>query len=143
MLLQAPHLKTVQDQKDMTRFAYSLTYFIHEHHELEETLMFPLVEQAAGVPDIMDRNVVQHAAFAPGFHEFDRYVKQMINDVAKWDATKFVDLINSFAPILTLHLTDEIPTLLSLNEYGVEWEPILKRVAEHAIANVEKVSPPS
>lgn len=124
----------------MTRFAYALCYLIHEHHDLEETLLFPLIEQAAGVPDLMETNVVQHSEFTPGFHAFYTYVNQMINGVAVWDAKKFVGQIESFAPVLTLHLTDEIKTLLELAKYDVDWAGIMKRVQEHGIAHVEKVS---
>ncbi|KFY56112.1 hypothetical protein V496_06800 [Pseudogymnoascus sp. VKM F-4515 (FW-2607)] len=92
---------------------------ILHHHELEETVLFPGFEREAGVEGIMAANVVQHHEFAPGFDIFVKYVKDCSDDKSeeRFEAKKFRQLIDGFAPKLTLHLADEIPTLLSLDKY--------------------------
>lgn len=67
----------------------------------------------------MAANVVQHHEFAPGFDIFVKYVKDCSDDKSeeRFEADKFRQLIDGFAPKLTLHLADEILTLLSLDEY--------------------------
>jgi hemerythrin-like domain-containing protein len=137
ILLQAPNLTEENDQKDMVTFAYALCLMIHEHHETEETLYFPLIEQAAGISDIMSRNVVQHEAFTPGLHLFETYVRQLRNGVATWDSARFMSLVESFAPTLTTHLADEINTLLDLEQYNLNWAPIMKSVQENVLANID------
>lgn len=67
----------------------------------------------------MAANVVQHHEFAPGFDIFVTYVKDCLDNKSeeRFGADKFRQLIDGFAPKLTLHLADEIPTLLSLDKY--------------------------
>lgn len=139
ILLQAPYITEPRDQQDMILYAHALCLLIHEHHKTEETLFFPLIEQATGVTDIMEKNVVQHEVFAPGLHHFDTYVKQMVNGVAKYDAKKLVGLVESFAPSLTTHLTDEISTLMGLETYDINWDPVLEKAAQYAMEHTDKV----
>lgn len=67
----------------------------------------------------MAANVVQHHEFAPGFEIFVKYVKDCLDtkSAERFQADKFRELIDGFAPKLTLHLADEILTLLSLDKY--------------------------
>lgn len=67
----------------------------------------------------MAANVVQHHEFAPGFEIFIKYVKDCLDtkSAERFQADKFRELIDGFAPKLTLHLSDEIPTLLSMDKY--------------------------
>lgn len=67
----------------------------------------------------MAANVVQHHEFAPGFDIFVKYVKDCLDNKSeeRFEAEKFRQLIDGFAPKLSLHLADEIPTLLSLDKY--------------------------
>jgi len=68
---------------------------------------------------MMAANVVQHHEFTPGFDIFVKYVKDCQDDKSeeRFAADKFRQLIDGFAPKLTLHLADEIPTLLLLDKY--------------------------
>lgn len=67
----------------------------------------------------MATNVVQHHEFAPGFDLFVKYVKDCSDEKSeeRFEANKFRQAIDGFAPKLTLHLADEIPTLLLLDKY--------------------------
>jgi hypothetical protein len=88
-----------------------------DHHEGEETVFFPRVETATGVKGIMEVNIEQHHAFHVPLEIWKQYAEACKNGSEKFDAAKFRSLIDAFAPILTTHLTDEIPTLLALDKY--------------------------
>jgi hemerythrin-like domain-containing protein len=138
MLLQARHIPAA-DSADFVRFALAFCVLLHEHHETEETLYFPMIDAATGVENLMDKNVVQHEEFSPGLQHFDRYVKQIINGVAVYDAAKFVGLLEVWAESLVLHLTDEIDTLVALEKFDIDWVTFNKKVSEYAVANADKV----
>jgi hypothetical protein len=70
----------------------------------------------------MDTNIEQHHAFLPGMQDFLTYVKECRkeNGIEKFDKVKFVQLIDSFGPLLAKHLADEIETLLDLEKYDIK-----------------------
>ncbi|KFY49991.1 hypothetical protein V495_00385 [Pseudogymnoascus sp. VKM F-4514 (FW-929)] len=119
MYLQAPYLKSEADNRDILLYAKFWIEWIHHHHECEEEILFPGFERVSGVEGMMAANVVQHHEFTPGFDIFVKYVKDCLDDKSeeRFAADKFRQLIDGFAPKLTLHLADEIPTLLSLDKY--------------------------
>lgn len=117
---------------------YSLAW--HEvlefHHHGEETLIFPGIDKAAGEKGVMEVNVAQHgrrlliiyllmliafalsAEFHPGLDAFKEYLLSVKGSPSKFSGAHLNSLIDSFAPLLTAHLTAEIPTLLSLSRFG-------------------------
>jgi hemerythrin-like domain-containing protein len=139
MLNQASSVNSPNDIKDFMEYAISFCVMIHEHHECEEVLFFPMMENATGVPGILDRNVVQHEEFLPKIHDFDVYCKQVRLQVRNYDAKKFVDLIGAFGTLLTRHLTDEIDSFKQLDQYNLDWDAIVKRLVEYAVAHAHKV----
>jgi hypothetical protein len=64
----------------------------------------------------MARNIEQHHAFMPGLQAFETYVKSCFDEKNKetYNSKTFQKHIESFAPILSQHLNDEIVTLLGL-----------------------------
>jgi hypothetical protein len=68
---------------------------------------------------MMSENIVQHHEFAAGFAAFEKYVKDCSDSTSeeRFQADKFRGLIDGFAPKLTVHLADEINTLLGLDKY--------------------------
>jgi hemerythrin-like domain-containing protein len=139
MLIQAPFISTPADIKDFVDYALSFCVLIHEHHNTEEALIFPLVEDATGVPGIMDKNVVQHGAFLPKLHDFKNYLVQMKLGVRKYDEKKFVALLNSFAGLMVEHLTDEVRMLEEMEKYAIDWKIINERAVKHAVETADKV----
>lgn len=91
---------------------------MHHHHEAEEQIFFPSVEQVTGVPGIMERNKEQHRAFTPGFDRFQEYARTC--PPHEFEGTKVKRLVEDFAEPLTLHLRDEIETLKALDAYDSE-----------------------
>jgi hemerythrin-like domain-containing protein len=139
MLLQAPFISRSADIRDFVEYAHALYVVIHEHHGTEEVLYFPLVEEASGVPGIMQKNVVQHEEFMPKLHDFDVYAMQIKIGTKKYDSEKFVELINGFAPLLVRHLTDEIEVLMELEKFDIDWTPINKKMTQYATEHASRV----
>ena len=122
MYLQAPYVTKDADIQDLLQFAIFWESWIEEHHLGEEKFFFPDVARITGQKDIMDTNIEQHHAFLPGMQDFLAYVKECKKGdcAGKFDRVKFVQLIDSFGPLLAKHLTDEIETLLELEKYDIK-----------------------
>ena len=88
---------------------------MHHHHDAEETVFFPSIEQISGVQGLMERNVEQHRAFTPGFDRFQEYARTCASK--DYDGEEMRSLIEAFAEPLTRHLYDEIETLRALDAY--------------------------
>jgi hemerythrin-like domain-containing protein len=139
MLIQAPFISTPTDTRDFIDYALSFCVLIHEHHNTEEVLLFPLIEDCTGVPGIMDKNVVQHEAFVPKLHDFKNYLTQIKLSVRKYDPKKFVALLNSFAGLMAEHLMDEVKILEEMEKYAIDWKMINERTTKHAVETANKV----
>jgi len=140
MLIQAPFISTPADIKDFVDYALSFCVLIGEHHNTEEVLVFPLIDDATGVPGIMDKNVVQHEAFIPKLHDFKIYLSQIKLGVRKYDEKKFVTLLNSFAGLMVEHLIDEVRLFEEIEKYTIDWKMINGRTVKHAVETADKVS---
>ncbi len=116
MLIQAPFISSPTDIKDFLEYALAFCILVREHHNTEEALMFPLIEDATGAEGVMENNVVQHETFIPKLHDFQTYIMQIKLGVRKYDAGKFVKHLESFAGLMTEHLTAEIRTLIELEK---------------------------
>ena len=88
---------------------------MHHHHESEEHVFFPNIEQITGVKGIMERNIEQHRAFTPGFDKFQEYCRTCLPK--DYDGQKIKSLIDGFAEPLTKHLHEEVETLRGLDKY--------------------------
>lgn len=68
----------------------------------------------------MEKNIEQHHAFLPGLEAWTKYISECRkNEGSDFDAARFTKLIDGFAPQLTAHLAEEIPTLLALDKYNI------------------------
>ncbi|PVH69719.1 hypothetical protein DL98DRAFT_505367, partial [Cadophora sp. DSE1049] len=113
--LQAPFVSSPKDIKDFLLYTKFWCDWIEDHHSAEEKYFFPQVEEAAGVPGLMEVNINQHNAFMGGLEALNHYAKN--TKVEDYDATKLRSTIDSFGHVFTEHLTDEIQTLLKLDLY--------------------------
>lgn len=127
--LQAPHIQPA-DEKSFCKYIIGWHGRLHSHHTGEERLFFPAIERLSGVKGIMDGNVEQHRVFHDGVDELKACVEHMLNGKTKYDGGKIVAIIDGFGSALTRHLADEIPTILSLKQYGKEKMGPLNKVVE-------------
>lgn len=140
--LQAPNVKLEKDITDFCTYIYSWSLTVHIHHDNEESVIFPLLEELVGVQGLLDGNVEQHHAFGPGFKAFDDYVSGVREGKEKYDGAKIRALIDAFAPILLQHLAEEVPTMESLSQYDdkIDWKDFNKKIQDHTVGNADKVS---
>lgn len=57
-------------------------------------------------------------AFLPGLRAYSEYLQSVTPTPQTFSGARLNAIIDSFAPVLILHLSDEIPTLLSLSRFG-------------------------
>lgn len=138
MLIQAPFISRPTDIKDFTDYCLTLCVLIHEHYNTEEVLTFPLIEDATGIPGIMDKNVVQHESFLPMLYHFKNHLTQMKLVVRKYDTMKFVAHLNAFSGLMVQHLSDEVKMLVDMEKYPIDWKPVNDRTTKHAVETAEK-----
>ncbi|KAK1498028.1 hemerythrin HHE cation binding domain-containing protein [Colletotrichum tamarilloi] len=114
--------KSPNDVQDFVSYAIEWSKMVEEHHETEETEVFPEIEQLAGVPGLMRANVAQHEAFHDGLHAYMGYLDKVQKGEEAYSGGKLKSIIDSFMPVLREHLSDEIDSLLKLNEYDRNWD---------------------
>lgn len=61
----------------------------------------------------------------------------------KYDAKKFMELLESFSGLVVEHLKAEVDMLVELEKYSIDWEPINARTVKHAVETAEKLRGPS
>lgn len=103
---------------------------------MEEANFFPQIAEYTGEPDIMQRNIEQHRAFDAGLTTFDEYIYKLKPE--KYDGAELKRLLEGFAKVLVVHLSEEIETLLGLQKYGGEkLGPIFKNFNDNVLKEVK------
>ncbi|KAG8527706.1 uncharacterized protein KY384_007860 [Bacidia gigantensis] len=115
--LQASHIppKDLDAIQDFFTYCQCWGESMHHHHDSEENIFFPNIEQITKVNGIMERNIEQHRAFTPGFDRFQEHVRTC--PPKDYNGQKIKELIEDFAEPLGQHLHDEIETLRGLDKY--------------------------
>lgn len=114
---QAPYIKP-GDVQSFLRYSLCFYDLLHVHHEGEEDILFPWIQEATKEANIMDRNIDQHRAFHAGLEAFKNYIDSCLNGQQVYNGLSFLGIINSFGHVLASHLTEEIHTLLELSQYN-------------------------
>jgi hemerythrin-like domain-containing protein len=114
---------TPKDKLDFANYAAQCAAILHEHHEFEEEVLFPKMNELAGVPGLMDGNVQEHAAFHDGFAIYEQYLEDVKAEKVVLDGAHMKKLIDDYMPALYSHLVNEIDTLIGLEKYDdkVDW----------------------
>ncbi|KDN69025.1 putative hemerythrin HHE cation binding domain-containing protein [Colletotrichum sublineola] len=138
--------KSPSDVQDFVSYAIEWAKMVEEHHRTEEEMVFPQIEQLAGVPGLMQANVAQHEAFHKGLHAYKHYLESVQKGEEAYSGGRLKDIIDSFMPILRQHLSDEIDTLLKLGDYDRDWEAWFEKLMKELLAKSDdpnlKVSHP-
>jgi hemerythrin-like domain-containing protein len=126
---------TDQDKIDFANFAFQWTTWVDEHHDFEETTLFPLMNEAAGVEGLMDGNVREHEAFHGGLMALEEYLTQVKEGNKVLDGQELKNILDGFFPTLHKHLEAEIDTLLALEKYDtkVDWMKLWDREVDKMI----------
>ena len=142
--LQAPNIKEKKDITDFLTYMYSWSLLVHMHHDNEESMIFPLLEQSIGIDGYMDRNVDQHKLFGSGLMAFDDYVKAVRAGDAQFDGMKVRAIIDSFVEVFIQHLAEEISTFLDLEQFAekIDWPDWNKKLQKKAVEEGDRVRDP-
>ncbi|KAJ4248795.1 hypothetical protein NW762_012633 [Fusarium torreyae] len=68
---------TKKDKLDFSNFCWVWSEELQEHHNIEETMIFPEINELAGVPGLMDANVEEHKMFHDGLSNFRNYIDKI------------------------------------------------------------------
>ncbi|KAF2740761.1 hypothetical protein EJ04DRAFT_424222 [Polyplosphaeria fusca] len=115
--IQAPHIPT-RDQKSFIAYMMAAYQGLEAHHDGEETFFFPEIEKATGETGLMAANIQQHAAFHSGFHTWGAWLEALQRGATPYSGNACRELMDAFMDPLSVHLADEIPSLLALAKYG-------------------------
>jgi hemerythrin-like domain-containing protein len=142
--LQAPYVSKPTDVADFMLYTKAWADTVHHHHSLEEKIFFPAVEalaREAGVSESsMDPNVDQHHMFEPKIQETLVWTEEVRQGKREYDSKALIALIDSFAPILTKHLHEEIDTLIKLEKCdGKKVAQAMKDTANEGIRTADTV----
>lgn len=139
--LHAPKVarSTTRDKADFITFVLAWYESLHEHHEGEEKYYFTELE-AVSAAGLMATNYAQHEAFHAGLAALHEYAKSVRATPDTFDAAHLLSIIDAFAPALTVHLHDEIPTLLELGRTHphIDIRKIDETHAQRMVAGVNK-----
>jgi sterol-4alpha-carboxylate 3-dehydrogenase (decarboxylating) len=112
---QAPGvLPGTQEATDLLFYCSVAWDFIHSHHVIEESIYFPKIEEATGVPGLMSDNVEQHRQLEAGLERLRKYAQETRKE--DYDAEKLRAIIEDLAGPLETHLHEEIPTIINLHD---------------------------
>ena len=105
------------------------------HHETEETVVFPVIEEMIGLPGFLKVNVEQHRKFGAGMDDFDSYLKACESKRETFDPVRVRKIIDGFGEALSVHLTEEIDSLLTLEDHNekIDWKTLDKKVLKKAL----------
>jgi hypothetical protein len=78
-------------------------------------------------------------AFLPGLRAYKSYLDQCTVDPTIFSGAHLMQLIDNFGSILVTHLSDEIPTLISLTPHGSKL-PLLQMINNEAMRSPTQIS---
>ena len=128
--LQAPHIKPA-DERSFGRYMVNWHSLVHSHHDGEEVMFFPAIHRLTGVEGLMCANIEQHKLFHDGLEIFKTYADAVVSG-EKYEGSRVIEIIDSFAPALVKHLADEIPTIMGLRQYDDKLAELPKLFQEEA-----------
>ena len=80
-----------QAASDLLFYVSVVWEFIHNHHVIEETIFFPEIEWATGIPGLMNDNIEQHRQLETGLDKLQKYMHDASEKAA--DAFKSVQFL--------------------------------------------------
>jgi hemerythrin-like domain-containing protein len=118
--LQCPQVTELSDTADFMLYVKAWGDLVHHHHNLEETILFPEIEnlakKAGKAQAVMATNLDQHHKFEAGLLHTIKYAGDVLDGRVEYNSTELKGLIDGFASELTQHLHDEIETLTGLED---------------------------
>lgn len=140
IVLQAGNVKKPEDILDFMAFCDAWSCALHSHHNTEETVYFPLLEDQSTEKGVMAKNHAEHETFLPGLLALDEFVRSVRADVKTYDGGKLIKITEDFGPALESHLRNEIVLLESLaKDEKIDWILMGKTMAQHSKKVADRV----
>jgi len=126
-------VKNSEDVADFMKFCDAWSCVLHSHHNTEETVYFPLLEDQTKHKGVMAHNHEEHETFVPGLLAFDAFIGGIKDRGAVYDAPQLLKLIDDFGPALEKHLHNEVGVLEELGkDEQINWDLMGKTMAAHS-----------
>jgi hemerythrin-like domain-containing protein len=139
IVLQAKNVKKPEDILDFMAFCDAWTCVLKSHHNTEETVYFPLLEEQSTSKGVMAKNHAEHETFLAGLLALDEYIGIVKADVKSYDGSK-VKITEDLGPALETHLRNEIVLLESLaKDEKIDWSLLGKTMAAHSKKVTDRV----
>ena len=113
--LRVLHVSSLVDIRDFLFFCAVWVKTVEHHHETEESVLFPSIEEFIHKLTLMEGNHQQCEAFTPGLNRLLKYAQDTAPE--EYNSGTLKEITDSFASTLMKHWTDEIDTLLGLEAY--------------------------
>lgn len=104
--------------QDLLIYVHAWAKTLEHHHDTEENIFFPLVEEETGIVGLMDDLEVEHEEFHDGLIALRNYLARVIETPRDYRWKTMRTIINGFAPALTNHLYAEIDFLLAMEKFN-------------------------
>jgi Hemerythrin HHE cation binding domain len=78
---------------------------IHHHHSLEETYLFPAMEEKLGA-GALSANIEEHEEFVPKLEALDEWCKKVQEGEVVYDGKVFSEMVDGFADSMVAHMTN-------------------------------------
>ena len=109
-----------QDVEDLLFYVKTWIRLVKRHHDIEEKLFYPGVEEVTGITGLMDDLEVEHEEWLDGLLALQNYVDRVSDKPDQYRWATMRTMINSVSPALTNHLYSEIEFLLGLEKFETE-----------------------
>ncbi len=130
--VQVPDVKKPEDILDFMAFCDAWTCVLKSHHNTEETVYFPLLEEQCSSKGVMAKNHAEHDTFLPGLLALAEYIGKVNADVKSYDGSELAQVVQGFGPALETQLRNEIALLESLaKDDKIDWDLLGKTMATH------------
>jgi hemerythrin-like domain-containing protein len=126
--LHAPLIATSNKNlsHDLLTYCQCWVALVALHHQTEEKFLFSAFEKRIpGAKGILAVNVHQHEEFHDDLAAFEKYVDGALAGKESYDSELLLKLIDGFSEPLMKHFSDEIETMMRLEETG-QGEEVMK-----------------
>ncbi|KAF9074274.1 hypothetical protein BDP27DRAFT_1317577 [Rhodocollybia butyracea] len=117
------------DFQHYSEYALLTAKFLIDHHEVEESDLFPVLEKKMGA-ESMSQNEAQHHAFLHQLEGIVEYIRSAQISPAKFDAATYRAKVDAILVPIMQHLSDELDTL--------ESSKLLEHFSESEIDQINK-----
>jgi hemerythrin-like domain-containing protein len=112
--------------RDLLSYCQCWVALVDLHHQTEEKFLFSAFEERIpSAKRILAANMHQHEDFHEGLAAFTKYVDDSLTEKETYDSERLLKLIDGFSETLMKHFSDEISTLMRLEETG-QGEDVMK-----------------